>query len=65
MAAAQMALPGLEPPDPVAEARAEADRIGAEWKAVCHILDSPERSRLQPLYCAALKRWHLLAYGWD
>ena len=50
----QLALPGLAPPDPLAAARAEADRLGAAWLAVAGIADSAERERLQPLYTAAL-----------
>lgn len=62
-AAAQMALPGLEPPDPVAVARAEADRLGAAWLKVCHIADSPERTRLQLAWEKAYKRWDALDSG--
>lgn len=67
---AQMALPGFAPvevddpqPDPLTEARAEAARLHAEWLAVCHIADSDERTRLQPLLRAALVRVDLLVNG--
>jgi hypothetical protein len=53
----QLALPGLAPPpppDPLTKARAEAARLSVAWHAVAGILDSAERTRLQPLYFAAL-----------
>lgn len=62
-AAAQMALHGMEPPDPVAVARAEADRLHAAWLKVCHIADSPERTRLQLAWEKAYKRWDALDSG--
>lgn len=63
MTAAQLALPGLDAPDELAAALAERDRLGAAWLAVAHLRDSEERSRLQPLYCVALKRVEALTLG--
>lgn len=59
----QIALPGLEPDDPLTQARTEAARLQAEWQAVCHIAESEERTRLQPLLRAALVRVDLLVSG--
>lgn len=55
----QLALPGIMAPlavDPLAAAVEERDRLRAEWGAVCHIAESAERSRLQPLLEAAIVR---------
>lgn len=49
MTQAQLALPGLAPPDALTVARAEYARLYAEWLAVAHLAESDERSRLQPL----------------
>jgi hypothetical protein len=60
---AQLALPGFAAPDPLAEARAELREVRAAWEKVSHIADSEERSRLQPLYFAALIRVDRLESG--
>ena len=59
----QLALPGLALPDPVASARAEADQLHAAWLKVCHIADSPERTRLQLAWEKAYKRWDAMDSG--
>lgn len=64
MQAQQLSLPGLGPAvDPLVLARAECAQLEAAWKAVAGILDSPERSRLQPLYFAALINVERLTMG--
>lgn len=61
---AQLVLPGLDPPDELAEARADLARVQAAWRAVAHIAESEERSRLQPVYFAALRRVEVLELGY-
>ena len=60
---AQLALPGFTTPDPVAEARAEYERLYALWHAVAHLRDSEERERLQPLVRDAYIAWDRLKDG--
>lgn len=60
---AQLVLPGIDPPDALAAARADLARVRAAWEAVAHLRDSPERIALQPRYFAALVRVEKLTLG--
>jgi hypothetical protein len=60
----QLTLPGMTPArSALDEAREELARVRREWEAVAHIAESAERSRLQPLYRAAIIAVDRLEHG--